>query len=207
MGRTPRLHSEKVDAILEAARDCFALQGFEHTPVARIADKANVAGGTIIYHFRSKDNLLFILTRQILYNLFSALRQAVQRMANPWDSVDSFVMEYQRFVEERSMEYLVLINADPFRILDVTQPAYLDLKIFQSWMIHLLAEVLQRGVDARLFALDSVSQPAQIIVSMLHSAARSRLLSSGQTADLFPEVLQFVHSRLAYVPDVQVQMA
>ncbi len=204
MGRRAQIHNEKVDAILEAARDFFALQGFEHTPVAQIADRAKVAGGTVIYHFRTKENLLFILTRQILYSLFKSLRQGVQQEKAPWESVDAFIAAYSRYVEEKTLEYLVLLNADPFRILDVTQPAYLDLKIYQSWIVQLLAETLRSGKIAGVFRLESVSEPAHIIVAMLHSAARVRLLSSDQTSDLFPEVLEFVHSRLAQYQNIQI---
>lgn len=198
MARKERHSGDKVQAILSAARDLFAVQGFEHTPVAQIAEEAQVAGGTIIYHFKTKENLHFILCRQIIYNIFRALRHEVRQAASPREAVQAFVRAYQAYVEENSLDYMVLISADPFQILDATQPAYVDLRIFQSWIIMLLEDALEYGIDQGDIPALSVAETAQLIASMLHAASRSHLASNGSGLDLYPEVSRFVAARLAF---------
>ena len=198
MARKDRHSGDKVQAILAAARDLFAVQGFEHTPVAQIAEAAQVAGGTIIYHFKTKENLHFILSRQIIYSIFKALRHEVRQAAGPLDAVQAFVRAYQAYVEENTLDYMVLINADPFQILDASQPAYVDLRIFQGWIIMLLEDALEYGMERNELPALPVSETAQLIVSLLHAASRSHLASNGSGLDLYPEVSSFVAARLAF---------
>jgi len=44
--------------ILRAAADVICERGFDDTRVAQVANRAGVSGGTIIYHFRTLDQLL-----------------------------------------------------------------------------------------------------------------------------------------------------
>lgn len=198
MSRKKRHQGDKVEAILLAARDMFATNGFEHTSISRIADSAQVAGGTVIYHFKTKENLHFILCRQIIYNIFRTLRHEVRQANSPADAVEAFILGYQHFVEENSLDYLVLLQADPFLILDVTQPAFIDLKIFQHWILLLLQDSLEYGIELGELSPLPVAQTSQLIVSMLHAASRAQLLSNGDGPLLFPEVLHFVKARLAF---------
>jgi AcrR family transcriptional regulator len=46
-------------AILDAAERLFEERGFEHVPVAQIADAANVSVKTLFVYFRSKQDLVF----------------------------------------------------------------------------------------------------------------------------------------------------
>lgn len=198
MARKDRHSGDKVQAILSAARDLFAVQGFEHTPVAQIAEAAQVAGGTIIYHFKTKENLHFILCRQIIYNIFRTLRHDVRQAETPVAAVQAFVRAYQAYVEENTLDYMVLLNADPFQILDATQPAYVDLRIFQNWIIMLLEDSLEYGMEQGELPAVPVTETAQLIASMLHAASRSHLASNGSGLDLYPEVSRFVAARLAF---------
>ena len=55
--------------IFLAASDLFAGQGFNQTSIQQIADRCNIAQTTVLYHFKSKQNLLFELIDQaILHN-------------------------------------------------------------------------------------------------------------------------------------------
>lgn len=198
MARKGSQAGDKVEGILLSARDLFAVQGFEHTPVAQIAEAAQVAGGTIIYHFKTKENLHFILCRQIIYNIFRLLRHEVRQADTPLEAVRAFVRAYEAYVENNALDYMVLINADPFQILDVTQPAYVDLKIFQSWMVLLLEDTLEYGIHRGDIPALPVDETAQLVVSMLHAASRTQLTSNGSGLNLYPEVLRFVEARLAF---------
>lgn len=198
MAKRKRKPSEKVERILLAARNLFADNGFENTSVFQIAEQANVAGGTVIYHFKTKENLLFILCRHILYNLYKALRESIQDSATSAAALEEFILEYERFVTQNPADYLVLLNADPFQILDVSQSSYLDLKIYQSWLVQLVTDILDESNSTENSSDLPATEASMLIISMLHCAAKNYLLSNGQSPNLFPEVILFTNARLAF---------
>jgi len=51
-------------SILAAAQDLFQREGFEETRIERIAERAEVAAGTVYNHFQSKGDLLLALVAQ-----------------------------------------------------------------------------------------------------------------------------------------------
>lgn len=49
--------------ILSAARELFALQGYDDTPTAQIAERANVTEGAVFHHFKSKKDIFLRLAK------------------------------------------------------------------------------------------------------------------------------------------------
>jgi len=60
----PSAPTEKRDAILEAALDCFVEQGFHGTAVPEVAKRAGIATGTIYHYFPSKEAMVNALYRK-----------------------------------------------------------------------------------------------------------------------------------------------
>jgi TetR/AcrR family transcriptional regulator, repressor of fatR-cypB operon len=56
---------ERRSALLQAALDLFAEQGFNGSSTALIAQRAGVASGTLFYHFKSKEDLIHELFRDV----------------------------------------------------------------------------------------------------------------------------------------------
>lgn len=59
--RAPELTQE---LILHAAKELFAIQGYEDTPTAQIADYAKVSEGAVFHHFKSKREIFFRLAEE-----------------------------------------------------------------------------------------------------------------------------------------------
>ncbi|MCP4551620.1 MAG: TetR/AcrR family transcriptional regulator [Bacteroidetes bacterium] len=53
----------KADRLLQAANTVFAEKGYFHTTMSEIAQKANVADGTIYEYFKNKEDLLFSIPK------------------------------------------------------------------------------------------------------------------------------------------------
>lgn len=64
---------EKRTAILRAALELIAEQGFQNTPMSLIAKRAGVSAGIIYHYFESKDDLIRALYRQVKSELSSAV--------------------------------------------------------------------------------------------------------------------------------------
>ncbi len=56
--------TERRDAILDAALQCFVTQGFHGTAVPEVAKRAGIAAGTIYHYFASKEAMVNALFRK-----------------------------------------------------------------------------------------------------------------------------------------------
>ncbi len=194
--RPPR--GKKVESILRAARDLFSIKGFENTPVSEIASAAKVADGTVIYYFKTKENLLFILTRQIFYELYKTTREASIKESLPaLDAMDAFIDAHADFILTHRNEYMVLLKADPFRILRKDLPDYQDAHLYSSLQIDLIMDMLNRGIAQGDFPELPVKDTAHVIYSMVLCAGRLLATMEPVSLGLYDEIKRFIHIRLS----------
>jgi AcrR family transcriptional regulator len=67
-GRPPA-HPDRRESILEAALEAFVERGFHGTAIPQIAERANIAAGTIYHYFDSKEALVNALYRSWKSNI------------------------------------------------------------------------------------------------------------------------------------------
>ncbi len=123
----------RLRAILDAGLRAFARQGFAQTPVAEVAAAAGVASGTVIYHFQTKENLLFILAWECLHLLYRRCSSAVAEAAPGPDQVLAYVDAYFEFLREEPDRILLLLKTQPRELSEITLAPGLDiLTLWQS---------------------------------------------------------------------------
>ena len=87
--RTPLLRTpaaaDKRDAILRAATQVFARNGFFQSQVADVARAAGVAAGTVYLYFRSKDDLLVSLFERTMREALAVGRAALSGVDDPYE--------------------------------------------------------------------------------------------------------------------------
>ena len=81
--RAPAPGTDKRDAILRAATQLFARNGFFQSQVADIARAAGVAAGTVYLYFRSKDDLLVSLFERTMREAIADGRRALEGVTDP----------------------------------------------------------------------------------------------------------------------------
>jgi TetR/AcrR family fatty acid metabolism transcriptional regulator len=74
---------DKRDAILKAATEIFARNGFFQSQVADVARAAGVAAGTVYLYFRSKDDLLVSLFERTMRQAIADGRAALEGVTDP----------------------------------------------------------------------------------------------------------------------------
>ena len=74
---------DKRDAILKAATQIFARNGYFQSQVADIARAAGVAAGTVYLYFRSKDDLLVSLFERTMREALAEGRRALAGIEDP----------------------------------------------------------------------------------------------------------------------------
>lgn len=179
---------EKITSILNAARDLFAEKGFDQTPVSDIAKRAGVAGGTIIYHFKNKENLLFILIRQILYSLYRQTQDEIRLAKNGREAVDNYITAFFGFLARRTSDFKVLLKTNPFEVINLQNHPNADVKLVFERYLGLLIEAIKRGqADGSIGPCDPDAR-ARVLFATLFGAGQMVVFFGEDSQRLLDEV-------------------
>lgn len=189
---------DKIQAILSSACTLFARKGYEHTPISEIADMAGVAGGTIIYHFKSKENLLHILTWRTLNE---AYRLTVTHTANAetgLDGVLSYARAFFEFLRTRGDECLLLFKNRPFELMNLDSGGpHADIRTIQRQYTRLLEESMEKGLQDGSIATAAPRLAALNVFSTLIGSAWQVLFFNENPSDLEQVTLESIRRFLA----------
>lgn len=86
-GRVERRKRRTRSALLAAARSLFAERGLEHTTIAEIADRADVAVGSFYNYFATKEELLDALLEQELARQLELLQSRQRQVSDPAEKI------------------------------------------------------------------------------------------------------------------------
>ncbi len=78
-------NADKYQRILDAAVAVFSEKGFFTSRVADIADRANVADGTVYLYFKSKEEILMTAINTAFDAFMSLARTELKKLSNPAD--------------------------------------------------------------------------------------------------------------------------
>jgi AcrR family transcriptional regulator len=141
----PSHEPEKREAILEAALELFADQGFHGTSVPEVAERAKVGTGTIYRYFESKEALVNALYQKWksqlshhLMNEFPLEKPPRQQFHVLWTRLAQFAQEQQKaFMFLELHHHLPYLDEESRRI--------------EAELLMPLAAFVQLGSDAQVF--------------------------------------------------------
>src|SRR5919204_2950669 len=168
-------------AILDAARDLFISEGYDHVSIRKIAERIEYSPAAIYGYFPSKDDIFFALAEEGFRLLFTF--GEAPAAADPLDEIRGMFWHYYEFSKAHP-EYFALM------FLDRSVP-----RISSEWhrfgfvgeIKHHMGERIQRAIDAGAFPSGTPPQAVfRILLTAVHGAATMRLcdrLASGDDAD------------------------
>lgn len=189
----------KVEAILEVACKLFAEKGYEHTPVSEIAEKAGVAGGTIIYHFKTKDNILRMLAWQVMNNIHAEARECIKGAGSGMEGVQGFVKSFFSFINDNVDLCRVMFKSRPLeKVMDHDRedgPGADIIRMYRQYE-HLLESVLEKGIQDGSIKTINVHEAAVSVFSTLVGSAWIFLFFGEKLAPLESGALECILARL-----------
>ena len=81
--------------ILDAARDVFVREGYDHVSMRKLAEKIEYSPGTIYLHFNSKEALL----TSLIDESFAKLSQVLEKAVDPSDPVETLRLGLRAYVD------------------------------------------------------------------------------------------------------------
>ncbi len=177
--------------MLQAAKELFGECGYVETTFKKISDRAGVALGLLTHHYGNKEKLFLASGLDVLEHFLIKLREATADADSGFDAVMRYCKAYLDFSIDKDSNWLVLVRCSPYS--DMKTKTDRDLMDSMFAQVHQLLETLiARGVsDGSLAKVDNKAT-AQILISLMVGANRTRVLTPYALPTLYSDVLDFV---------------
>lgn len=137
------LRKSKTSLIFQAAIDVFSEKGFDKATMDDIAARANVAKGTIYYHFKSKEELFLFLVEEGVELLKEAVESKLSDEMSPREQLQLIVREQVEFFGNYR-DFCVILLREAWGGED---RQFEFRKMIRSYM-YLIEKVLKEGIES-----------------------------------------------------------
>ncbi len=100
-------------ALVQAAAELFATQGFKATSMRDIAKAVDMLPGSIYYHFPSKDDLLLAIYEAGVAQITETFEAAIEPLDDPWRRLEAGMAALIAAVTEESSYTRVIFKVTP----------------------------------------------------------------------------------------------
>ncbi len=185
------MNTNKKDALLQAAKDLFGEYGYVETTFKKISERAGVALGLLNHHYGNKEKLFLAAGIDVLQHFLASLQDAIAGANSGYDGVMRFCRAYLDFSVDKNSNWLVLVRCSPYSDMKTkTDRDQMDSMFSQVY--RELELLLDRGVrDGSIIPVNSRTT-AQIIISLMVGANRTKVLTPYAEPTLYDNVLHFV---------------
>jgi len=162
--KNPDLVEEKHHRIVQAATSLFTRKGFHPTTIREIADAANMSMGLLYKYISSKDDVLFLVYKELNDQYVMALSsESIREAANPVAKLRASMEAILELVRRNPQKYLFLYTESKF----LNRPALKSILAMESKVIHHFQEIIEEGSRKNLFHAPEPLLAASIIVFLL----------------------------------------
>jgi len=174
--RREKEREQRRQDILDSARAVFLKHGFEQTSMDRIAQAAELAKGTLYLYFKNREELLMALIGDDFEELLEMIELAVKKKEPADKKLLHCTTAFYRFSQDNQFFYQLMtqLHFKPECIMN--QPSTATTEQFQEQnerLMGLLTQVLQEGVDSKMFQLD---HPIHYVVLQLMVASKGTMV-------------------------------
>ena len=169
------------EAILAAAAELFAAQGFPGTTIKEIAAKAKVNSALLYYYFEDKEGLYREVLAQLIGRMAQQIGASLTNAPSPEEGVRLFVQaQAERFFANKIFARLVLRELFDHGAVHLETPLHtVVVKAFRPLAELIVAGqksgVFRRDLDPRFAVLSTVSQVAYFTLAQPLVAALMEL--------------------------------
>jgi len=132
----------------EIARKAIALlakKGFQATTIQDIANAAGVGKGTIYHYFRTKEEILLVVSNELFYEMERSFGAALLRIDDPLDKMAALIEEAMHVNED--VENIFIVYTELW-LINVHSHKYQDFVGVIKKMHHDLTALVSNMIDA-----------------------------------------------------------
>jgi AcrR family transcriptional regulator len=196
MARVVKEYDERYQEFVDVAQRLFYEHGYEQVSVRQIIDAVGVAKGTFYHYFDAKSDLLDALVNRSLGEALAILQPLVDDPT--LDAITKFDEIFARLGSWKVASKDFYLNL--MKVLYRDENLLLRTKMQRANMaslIPLLAQVIEEGVAEGLFAADSPTEAAEIVLNLgiaLSESVIYTLLATEERAALLEPVMAKIHA-------------
>ncbi|GGV44651.1 TetR family transcriptional regulator [Actinomadura cremea] len=148
---TAAARAERRAELLATAAEVFASQGYSATTVRKVADAAGILGGSLYYHFDSKESMADEILSTFLDEMWASYERVLAEGRSARDTLEGIVVESFRSIDRHRPAVVIyqneskhLATSERFRYLLDSQRRFEEM-----WLA-----LLDRGVKEGVFRAD-----------------------------------------------------
>ena len=148
---TAAARAERRAELLATAAEVFASQGYSATTVRQVADAAGILGGSLYYHFDSKESMVDEILRTFLDEMWAGYEQVLAAGLNARDTLEAIVVQSFHSID-RHRPAVVLYQNESKHLATSERFHYLldsQRRFEEMWL-----SLLDRGVKEGAFRAD-----------------------------------------------------
>ena len=166
--------------IIDAAIEVFSRNGFQNSTISEIAQRANVAEGTIYQYFKNKEDLFFSIPIDKTREFYGELELHLQGIYGAGNKIRKFVWYYLYHLQEnpeyaRALMLEMRVNRN-----------FAKAKAFEAYrpLTHKVLEIIEEGQEEGVIRNDTNKYMIRhFILGMLEHIV-TRWLLKGEKGDL-----------------------
>lgn len=191
---------DKREAIIEAARNLFAKQGYEETTIAEIARAAGVGVGTVYLYFENK--------RQILIEVSVSVNSSIAKVMQSPELLAVPIRQIPRLLIEESFRIChQLQNLGVMSLFQVNVPSHEEasqLDVAKERVADALDQFFRRAIERRLLAPFDTTAYARMTSALVSATLQQCFaVEHGVNEERYRERLIELVERLFFGPPLQ----
>jgi TetR/AcrR family fatty acid metabolism transcriptional regulator len=181
----------KRQLIIDAAIEVFSRNGFQNSTISQIAQKANVAEGTIYQYFKNKEDLFFSIPIEKTKEFYNELELHLQGINGAENKIRKFIWYYLYHLQQnpeyaRALMLEMRVNRN-----------FANTKTFEAYrpLTHKILEIIEEGQEEGIIRKDvNIYTIRHLILGMLEHIVTRWLLKAekGDLLDLYTETVELL---------------
>jgi AcrR family transcriptional regulator len=148
-----------VTALVDAARELFAQDGYAATSLDAVAAKARVTKGAVYHHFQGKQQLFEVVFAREVDRLCTVMPAVYASKRDPWDAFDACCRAFLEECLEPGLQRIMLLDA-------LAAIGWEGVRRMEAPMMELMEIAIATAVDAGRIA----PRPAAPLAVFLYGA-------------------------------------
>ncbi|MGM7646920.1 TetR/AcrR family transcriptional regulator [Nocardia sp. JW2] len=154
--------------LLEAALEAFAEKGFNGTTTRDIAGAAGMSPAAVYVHHKSKEELLYLISRSGHDETLELIRRAAASSSDPATALRNVIHDFAVH-HARAHTSARIVNYE----LNSLNPEHLtEIRAIRQQIDHAMRELVQRGIEAGAFDTPDARIAATALLSLGIDIAR-----------------------------------
>jgi AcrR family transcriptional regulator len=182
----------KKHAILQAATALFSIKGFKDASMMEVADMVGVAGATIFYHFKSKEDLFLSILADVKRSILEEFDRYFNdnKFETGLEMVEGTVSFYLYVTGKMEAQFRILHRHYPYELAQVNPICRGHLEAIYECFFDIFEQALRRGqIDGSIGDIQP-RKTALLLFSMVDGLVRFKIDGLYESGTLYKELIE-----------------